>query len=253
MLRTKPPPLAAPARHLAAVDLHALADARRARARGRRSSARAVAVVADLDLQLVGAVADRHVGLAGVRVLERVGQALLDDPVGGQVDRARERVRLAVDVQAHRQAGAADLVHQRVEVAEPRLGRELDLLALAPHRAEQPAHLGERRAAGLLDAFERLPVLASARGSLCRTAPTWSTITLTAWATMSCSSRAIRARSSATAMRAAASRSRSACAARSSAASACSARSRIAKPASQAIANSSGVKTRSPVEWSGSL
>ena len=31
-------------------------------------------------------------------------------------------------------------------------------------------------------------------GSPCRTAPTWSTITLTAWATMSCNSRVIRAR-----------------------------------------------------------
>ena len=72
---------------------------------------------------------------------------------------------------------------------------------------------------------------ASASGSLCRTAPTWSTITLTAWATMSWSSRAIRARSSATAMRAAASRSRSAWAARTSAASACSARSAQRKAA----------------------
>ena len=56
-------------------------------------------------------------------------------------------------------------------------------------------------------------------GSLWRTAPTWSTITLIAWATMSCSSRPIRARSSATAIRAAASRSRSAKIARISAAS----------------------------------
>ena len=63
---------------------------------------------------------------------------------------------------------------------------------------------------------------------------------------MSCSSRAIRARSSATAMRAAASRSRSAWRARSSAASACSARSRSAKPASQPIANRSGMKMSSP-------
>ena len=50
---------------------------------------------------------------------------------------------------------------------------------------------------------------------------------------MSWSSRVIRARSSATAIRAAVSRSRSASAARSSAASACSARVRSAKPASQ--------------------
>ncbi len=59
-----------------------------------------------------------------------------------------------------------------------------------------------------------------AAGIRCRTAPTCSTITLTACATTSCSSRAIRARSSATATRAADSRSRSARSARSSAASA---------------------------------
>ncbi len=53
-------------------------------------------------------------------------------------------------------------------------------------------------------------------------------MTLTEWATMSWSSRAIRARSSATAMRAADSRSRSAWIARCSAASACWARSRKA-------------------------
>ena len=46
--------------HLAAVELHALARCRRARGRGRRSSARAAPVVADLDAQLAGAVADRR-------------------------------------------------------------------------------------------------------------------------------------------------------------------------------------------------
>ena len=154
-----------------------------------------------------------------------------------------------------RRAGPArpTSVQQRVEAVEPGLRRELDLVAVAAHRAEEPAHLGERGAAGLLDAPERVAVLGQLVGSLCRTAPTWSTITLTAWATMSCSSRAIRARSSATAMRAAASRSRSACAARASAASACSARSRSAKPASQPIANSSGMKTSSPAHVPGLL
>ena len=63
----------------------------------------------------------------------------------------------------------------------------------------------------------------------------------------------MRARSSATAIRAAASRSRSAWAARTSAVSACSARSRTVKPASQPIANTSGVKTSAPAVWSGLL
>ncbi len=70
---------------------------------------------------------------------------------------------------------------------------------------------------------------------------------------MSCSSRAIRARSSATAMRPAASRSRSAWVARISAASACSDRSWSAKPASQPSANTAGMKMYSPAACLGSL
>src|SRR3954447_6008580 len=82
-------------------------------------------------------------------------------------------------------------------------------------------------------------------GIRCRTAPTWSTITLTAWATTSWSSRAIRARSSAAANRAADSRSRSARNARSSATSLRSARARSAYPTSQATPKSEVLKTRS--------
>ena len=128
----------------------------------------------------------------------------------------------------HRQAGPADLVQQGAEGVEAGLGHQVDVILVAAHGGQQTAHLGQRRTPGLLDAAERIAVLGERVGSLCLTAATWSTITLTAWATMSCSSRAIRARSSATAIRAAASRSRSAWAARSSAVCACSARSRTA-------------------------
>ena len=116
--------------HLAAVDLDAFADADEAVAEAvaRRG---ADAVVAYLDAQLVGPVADGHVGPARARVLERVRQALLDDAVRGEVDRAREREALALDVQVDGQAGAADLVHQRVEAVEPRLGGELGVVAVA--------------------------------------------------------------------------------------------------------------------------
>ena len=99
-------------------------------------------------------------------MLERVRQALLDDAIGGQVDRAREREGLAVDVQPHGQAGAADLLEQGVEPVEPGLRRQLEALAVVAHRAEQPAHLGERRAAGLLDAAERLAVLLQRLGKV---------------------------------------------------------------------------------------
>ena len=63
MLRTKPPPFAASGGHLAAVDLDALADADEPvpEAVARR---RPRAVVAHLDLELVRAVADGHVGVA---------------------------------------------------------------------------------------------------------------------------------------------------------------------------------------------
>jgi hypothetical protein len=70
------------------------------------------AVVAYLGLQAVGSVADGHVGMAGAGVLERVGQAFLDDPVGRQVDRRGERKGLAVDMQSDGQAGPADLFQQ---------------------------------------------------------------------------------------------------------------------------------------------
>ena len=69
--------------------------------------------------QLAGAVADRDVGLARARVLERVGEPLLDDPVGGEVERVGQRVGLAVDVQAHRQAGAADLLESASRPPRP--------------------------------------------------------------------------------------------------------------------------------------
>ena len=153
VLSRKPPPVAAPARHLAAVDLDPLADADEAVAEAvaRRG---AVAVVAHLDLQLVAARSGRSTSArAGVRVLERVGQALLDDPVGGEVERAREREA------ARRRPAAAPAGPARPtssssasRPSRPGCGRELDVVAVAAHRAEQAAHLGERRAAGLLDA-----------------------------------------------------------------------------------------------------
>ena len=51
------------------------------------------AVVDDLDLERVGEVADRHRGPRVGRVLQRVGQRLLNDPVGRQLDPRVERPR----------------------------------------------------------------------------------------------------------------------------------------------------------------
>ena len=220
--------------HLAAVDLDALADADEPVAE-RRRSARAPPPSSRTSICSSSArVADDDVGVAGARVLERVGQALLDDPVGGEVDRARAaRPGSPSTCSSHRQAGAADLARAarrgRRARAAARARRPRPRARIAPSRRRISASAVRPVCSTPLQRLAR--PRASSSGSRCRTAPTCSTITLTAWATMSCSSRAIRARSSATAMRAAASRSRSAWRARSSAASACAARSRSAKPA----------------------
>jgi len=66
------------------VDLHALAHPDEAVPQAVGPGG-ALAVVAHLDLQLVGAVAHRHVRVAGVRVLERVRESLLDDAVRREI------------------------------------------------------------------------------------------------------------------------------------------------------------------------
>jgi hypothetical protein len=144
--------------HLAAVDLDALADADEAEAEAVVGCA-ASTVVADVDPQFVSSVADGHVGVLGVGVLERVGQAFLDDAIGGQVDGRWESDGVALDVQPDGKAGAADLFEQRVEVVEARLWGELEIFAVAAHRTEQASHLRDGGAPRLLDSAERVPVL----------------------------------------------------------------------------------------------
>ena len=231
--RTKPPPFAVPARHLAAVDLDALADADQAVAAAVAGAA-AAAVVADLDPQLVAA---RSATVTSARLAWACLSALVSP---SWTIRYAERSSAARQRDAARPRPAARRAGRRCAISsssgvERRRGRaeaRARRRRLAPHRAEQPAHLGQRGAARCARRPRAPPGRRRApSGSPCRTAPTCSTITLIAWATMSCSSRAIRARSSATAMRASVSRSRSARAARASAASACSARARSAKPA----------------------
>ena len=143
--------------HLAAEDLDTLAHAGEP-VSGVVARRRPRAVVAHLDPHLVGRVADRHVRVAGAGVLERVGQTLLDDPVRGEVDRARQPAGLTLDVELHGQARSADLVQQRLDPVEAGLGRQVDPFAVLAQRAEQVAHLRERRAARLLDVLERLTV-----------------------------------------------------------------------------------------------
>ncbi|MGO9792202.1 MAG: hypothetical protein ACLP8S_22655 [Solirubrobacteraceae bacterium] len=56
---------------------------------------------------------------------ERVGKALLHDPIGGEVDSWRERDTLPVEVQFDGQPGAVDVLDQRVEAVKAGLRREL--------------------------------------------------------------------------------------------------------------------------------
>ena len=58
-------------------------------------------------------------------VLEGVGQRLLDHPVGGHLERARQRPRLALDRQLDRQPSLPGLRDQLGELGEVRLRREL--------------------------------------------------------------------------------------------------------------------------------
>ena len=151
-------------------------------------------------------VADDHLGPGGVRVLHRVRQAFLDEAVGGEVDAGRQLGRVALDLDVDREAGLARLLDEPVEVLEARLRRERGRLLRPAEDADEPAHLGERLASGLLDDQQRLslPLLfgpqepADARRLNGHDADAWPT---TSW-----SSRAMRARSSATAARASSSR-----------------------------------------------
>ena len=154
---------------------------RRARGRRRGRSPAAGAVVDDLDLERVGAVAQRAPRRArSPGVLERVRERLLHDPVGGQVDARRQRPRLALDAQLDRQPGAAHLREQRVELVE----RPAAARARAPRRPSRSRPTRRRIstsacAAGLLrrrgaPRRARRVALRAPRSA----APAWTTITL---------------------------------------------------------------------------
>ena len=93
-------------------------------------------------------------------MLEGVGQRLLDDPVGGQLDAGVERPADALHRQLDRKAGGADLLDERAEALKTghRLARgssgAADPLGFAQD-PEHPAHVGQCRAAGPVDGLER--------------------------------------------------------------------------------------------------
>ena len=187
-------------------------------------------------------------------VLERVGEALLDDPVGGEVDALGERKRLAVDVELDREPGAADLAHQRVEAVEPGLGRQLEP---SPSRriTASSRRISVRAARPACSTpLQRVAVLGAGVGEL---VPDGADLqhhhadgVRDDVVQLPRDPRALIGDGDARRRVALAARPRCA---RTSAASACSARSRTAKPASQQIPNSTGMKTSWLAGWPGAL
>ena len=202
----------------------------------------------------LGRVLDGHVDLAAAGVLEGVGEPLLHDPVRREVERARQRDRLALHVQPYVEPGGAHVAGQRLEVVQPGLRRRARAgrrpARSAPSRrrisasAVRPACSTLRSASLLLG---RRP--ASGAGPRRPGAPSRSRRAPRRRAARAPSGPAPRpprpapptpgrARPAAHAPR----RPRSA-----------RLRSRSAKPTSQPTAKSTGVKTRSPGPWVGSL
>jgi hypothetical protein len=120
-----------------------------------------VAVVRDLDRDGVIHASDAHLGVRRARVLEDVGQCLLDDPVDGHVHRRGQGRATAVDLETHRQARRADALGQRGQLTQARLRGELGLLVGLAQDDEQAPHLAQRLPPALLDFLQgprqRLP------------------------------------------------------------------------------------------------
>ena len=103
-------------------------------------------VVDYLKLDVVAAIANGHTHVGGSRVLERVGQRLLHDPVGGEVDAGRQQPRLALDRKLDGQTDLTHLIDERLELAEAGLRPECGFGVGAAQQAEHAPKLAERLA-----------------------------------------------------------------------------------------------------------
>ncbi len=75
-------------------------------------------------------------------MLERVGQRLLDYPVGGEVDRGREPRAITVDLQVNGHPGGAHALGKGRQLGDPGLGREAVVAAVVLSQdPEQAPHL----------------------------------------------------------------------------------------------------------------
>jgi hypothetical protein len=120
---------------------------------------RAPTVVFDLHDHRTGPVLDHDGGGCVAAVARHVGQRLLHDPVGSQVDARRERSRLPDDLGPHGQARGPGPGHEVVDVGEARGGSEgRPVVAVAEH-VEHRAQLLQLLLARLLDGGQRRPGL----------------------------------------------------------------------------------------------
>jgi hypothetical protein len=68
-------------------------------------------VVCDLEAEPMVGEAHGDACLRWARVLERVGERFLNDPIGGQIDSGWKARRLALDVQVDRQPRCANVLN----------------------------------------------------------------------------------------------------------------------------------------------
>ena len=87
-------------------------------------------------------------------MLQHVRQSLLDDSVCREVDACGEQLWLAFDAQLCLDPGGARLPDQTLHVREAWLRRESRILVVLAQSAEQPPHLDECTASGVLDRGE---------------------------------------------------------------------------------------------------
>jgi hypothetical protein len=115
-----------------------------------------LAVVADGQLQGIGQVRHPHLEPRCTRVLEGVGDRLLHDPVGGEIERCRQRPLGSGGLQGHLKPRIVRGFEQRIDLLQSGLRAQLWLPGLLPEHAEQAVELRERLPGADLDRLQRL-------------------------------------------------------------------------------------------------
>ena len=204
---SKPPPARRPGVQLAAEDAHALAHADEPVAAAAHATGRAGPgpAVADVQLDVLRAIGHVHLGRRGGRVLDGVGDRLLDARGRRRARRPSGSGRRSPStVERHRQARGPRALDEPVERRR----------ASAPRRAASRLQHAEQALASRRAPRGRCRAMSAAasrarsgsRSRIRRAPPACTTITLIECATTSCISRAIRLRSSTTARSALAAR-----------------------------------------------